>query len=647
MGEQDVDSLSDEGRHRSFTKAVLADVRALERMLDSDVFETGIRRIGAEQEMFLVDSAGRPTDLAVEMMARLDHPSFTHELALFNLEANLRPQKYGGSCLRRLEQELLELLGLARTAATEEGCDIVLTGILPTLRQSDLSLDSMTPLPRYRALNNGMTRLCGGQFRFRMKGIDEFDMTHDNVMLEACNASFQVHFQVEPEEFAHLYNIAQAITGPVLAVAVNSPMILGQRLWAESRVALFQQSVDSRSEAHQARGLRPRVSFGDAWIENSVVEIFKEDIARFRSVVTCDAEDDPLEVLDRGGIPELLALRLHNGTVYRWNRPCYGIHQGVPHLRIENRVLPAGPTVLDEIGNAAFYFGLMSAFAEEIEDVSSVMEFEHAKENFDSAARNGLKAQFTWFGGEAVNAPDLILERLLPTARDGLKLAGIDSADIERYLGCVQARVEKGITGAKWALDSFANLGDANKDQKARTLTLRTIRNQRQEDPIHTWELAEGGDAGDWRQGYLKVGQFMTTDLFTVHPEDVVDLAASLMDWRHIRHVPVEDSEGILVGLVSHRSLLRLVGQGVGHKPSEIAVKDIMKRDPVYISTDTSTLTAIETMRNNRVGCLPVVEKGRLVGLITERDLITVASVLFERHLREHSTGESDGEPGQ
>lgn len=644
MGEHEVDSLSDEGRLRSFTKAVLADVQALERMLESGLFEKGIRRIGAEQEMFLVDSAGQPSNTAIEIMKRLDHPGFTHELALFNLEANLQPQEYGGSCLSRLETELVSLLGLARAAAIEEGCDIVLTGILPTLRQSDLSLKSMTPLPRYRALNAGMTRLCGGQFRFRMKGIDEFDMTHDNVMLESCNTSFQVHFQVEPQEFAQLYNIAQAITGPVLSVAVNSPMILGQRLWSESRVALFQQSVDSRSEAHQARGLRPRVSFGDAWVKESVVEIFKEDIARFRAVLASEPEDNPLEVLDRGEIPELKALRLHNGTVYRWNRPCYGVRNGVPHLRIENRVLPSGPSVLDEMGNAAFYFGLMSAFAEDGEDVSTLMEFEHAKENFDSAARNGLKAQFTWFGGETMSARELILDRLLPKAREGLCIARVDTADIDRYLGCVQARVEQGVTGSKWAMDSFNNLGDANKDRKARALTLMTIRNQTDDKPIHEWDLATDDDSGDWEHGYLKVGQFMTTDLFTVHPEDVVDLAASLMDWRHIRHVPVEDSEGNLVGLVSHRSLLRLVGQGVGRKPSEIAVKDIMKNNPVYVSPGTPTLSAIETMRSHRVGCLPVVENGRLVGIITERDLITVASVLFERHLRDHPENDSDGE---
>ncbi|MFM1873913.1 MAG: hypothetical protein RL398_3335, partial [Planctomycetota bacterium] len=119
------------------------------------------------------------------------------------------------------------------------------------------------------------------------------------------------------------------------------------------------------------------------------------------------------------------------------------------------------------------------------------------------------------------------------------------------------------------------------------------------------------------------------------------DLAASLMDWRHIRHVPVEDNDGHLVGLVSHRTLLRLVGQGVrGSQRAPVAVKDIMRRDPITVTPSTPTLDAIELMRKHKVGCLPVVEEGmRLVGIITERDLIRVAAMLFEKHLRETQEG--------
>ena len=291
MGEHGV-SDSDGTKLRAFMRLLLGDVQALEKLLEQGRLETGVRRIGAEQEMFLVDGAGRPARIAAEVLARLKHPSLAPELALFNLEANLQPRVFGGSCLREMEEELRELLGKASDAAGEEGGSILLTGILPTLTTADLGLDSMTPDPRYLALNRAITDLRGGRFHFRIKGLDELDATHENVMLESCNTSFQIHFQVAPDEFARFYNLAQAITAPVLAAAVNSPLLLGRRLWHETRVALFQQSLDARSPTHQARGQRARVSFGDHWVKESVLEIFREDIARFRVVLATELEED-------------------------------------------------------------------------------------------------------------------------------------------------------------------------------------------------------------------------------------------------------------------------------------------------------------------------------------------------------------------
>ena len=638
MGEHDLPDKSDEIRLRRFMKAILADVRALERMLDENRFETGVRRIGAEQEMFLIDEHCRPKNMALDVLARLNDPEFTTELALFNLETNLDPQVFGGDCLRRMETQLRENLLRVRTAAEAEGGGMVLSGILPTLKKSDLTLDSMTPNPRYRRLNDAMAALRGGEFHFLIKGIDELDTTHDNVMLESCNTSFQIHFQVAPDEFAKLYNLAQAIPPAVLAPAVNSPLLLGRRLWHETRVALFQQSVDARSKVHQNRGLRPRVSFGDHWIDESVMEIFREDVARFRVVLATDADEDPEGVLARGDVPQLSALRLHNGTVYRWNRACYGVADNVAHLRIENRVLPAGPTVLDEMANAAFFFGLMSALADEYGDIRKVMDFDDAKDNFHAAARMGLRAQFAWLGGKEYTAQDLILEHLLPLARQGLEHHKIEQRDVDRYLGVLEDRVRSGQTGSQWMLDSLqAMKGQGTADQRLRTLTHIARERQKVGDPVHTWKLATLEEAGGWRSSYLKVGQFMTTDLFTVQPGDVVDLAASLMDWRHIRHVPVENNDGKLVGLVSHRSLLRLVGQGMLTQDEErhVLVEDIMKRNVVTVGPDTPTLDAIEKMRAHRVGCLPVVENDQLVGIITERDLVNVAATLLEEHLRE------------
>ncbi|HZN41339.1 MAG TPA: CBS domain-containing protein, partial [Planctomycetota bacterium] len=402
--------------------------------------------------------------------------------------------------------------------------------------------------------------------------------------------------------------------------------------------ALFQQSVDARSAAHQSRGRRPRVNFGDGWVRDSVLEIFREDIARFRVVLATDIDENPVAVLDRGGVPVLTALRLHNGTVYRWNRACYGISAGKPHLRIEARAFPAGPSVVDEMANAAFFFGLMAAVSHEFDDVSRVMSFDDAKGNFVAAARLGLQANLTWFHGREHSAQQLIAEVLLPMARAGLENAKLDGGDIDRYLGIIAERCKRGRTGARWVLDSLAAMGEkGTKDQRMAAIVRATQVRQEVGEPVHTWELADTGEFEGWRESYIQVGQFMTTDLFTVHPEDVVDLAASLMDWRHIRHVPVEDNDGRLVGLVSHRTLLRLLGQGMrGTDHTPVAVKDIMRTNPITVTPNTPTLEAIDLMRRHRVGSLPVVEESnRLVGIITERDLIRVAAMLFEKHLRE------------
>ncbi len=639
MGENRISKAVDQEQLRAFMKSLLADVQALETMLDQGMLEADKRRIGAEQEMFLVDAHGRPACKAGPILQRLKGHNYTTELAQFNLEANLSPQVYGGDCLRRMENELISMVNRAKEAAAAENCQVVMLGILPSLRKSDLSIANMTQNERYLQLNEVMTGLRGGRFNLALKGVDELETTHDNVMLEACNTSFQVHFQVSPGEFARLYNLAQLITAPVLATAVNSPLLLGQRLWKETRVALFQQSVDSRSDSHQARGGRPRVSFGDDWVKDSVLEIFKEDVARFRTIIAADTGEDALDVLAKGGVPTLPALRLHNGTVYRWNRPCYGISDGKPHLRIENRVLPAGPSLIDEMATSAFFFGLMSGMGEEVEDIARRMSFDDARGNFVAAARHGLKAELSWLDGEELSVAELILDRLLPLAHAGLEKANIDEADRSRYLGVLEERVKVKRTGAKWVLRSLAAMGNqGTKDERMRTLTSATMARQQTGEPVHLWELASLAESGGWRQSYMRVNQYMTTDLFTVSPEDIVDLAASLMDWRHIRHVPVEDHEGRLVGLVSHRSLLRLLGKGLGNPESKnVAVKDIMKKEVISVGPETTTLEVIELMRNEKVSCLPVVENEKLVGIITEHDLITVSSLLFEQHLKESS----------
>jgi CBS domain-containing protein len=634
MGEQNVKLNNDEATSQAFMRSLLVEVQALEKMLDAGLVESGVRRIGAEQEMFLIDRAHKPACKALEILEVIDDERFTHELGLFNLEANLSPHRLGGDCLRLMEQEAQEIYRKARETAARFDCDIALVGILPTLTKQNLGLDSMVPTPRYHALNDAICALRGKEFEFTINGIDQASVKHDNVMLEACNTSFQVHFQVSPENFARNYNIAQVVTAPLLAAAVNSPILLGKRLWHETRIAVFEYSVDTRSNVQQERGLKPRVHFGDRWLEESVTEIFKEDIARFRTVLTTETEDDPLGMIDRGIMPSLNALRLHNGTVYRWNRPCFGVHDNVPHLRIENRVIPSGPTVLDEIANAAFFFGMMAGMIVQHHDVRDLLTFGDVKSNFLAAARDGIRAQMNWFNDTHLPAKQLVLEQLLPLAREGLEEADINRDDIDRYLGVLHDRVTERRTGARWALESLENMSDkGTADQRLRCIVSSMVDQQSTGEPISTWKLAEYCEEQDWRESYQTIGQFMTEDLFTVQPDDIVDFAATLMDWRHVRHVPVEDGSGQLVGLVSHRDLLRLMAQGRTRGEDKTTVGEIMNKEPITVTPQTSTVEAIRLMREQRIACLPVQKDGKLVGIITEHDLIEIASRLLETHL--------------
>jgi len=637
MGEQNIEEYATETSRQAFMKSLLDEVRALEAMLAKGMVESGVSRIGAEQEMFLINAARKPALTALDVLDELDDERFTHELGLFNIEANLSVQEFNSDCLSRMEAEAQEVYAKARVAAKKCDSEIALVGILPTLTMNNLGLDSMVPIPRYHALNEAIMALRGHDLQFTINGIDQLVVKHDNLMLEACNTSFQVHFQVSPDDFAHLYNIAQVVTGPLMAAAVNSPILLGKRLWHETRISVFEYSVDARSATHQSRGLKPRVHFGDHWVNESVTEIFKEDIARFRVILTTETEDNPLAMVAQGIAPKLKALCLHNGTVYRWNRACYGVHNGIPHLRIENRVIPSGPTVIDEIANTAFFVGMMAGMADKYKDVRELITFDDVKANFMAAARDGIRAQMNWFGDTHMPARELILDELLPLAEQGLQKYGLDQEDIDRYLGVLRDRVSTRRNGARWALESLNEMrGRGTEDQRLRCLVSSMVEQQISGRPISEWTLAEFCEQQDWRESYLKVSQFMATDLFTVRPDDIVDFAATLMDWRHVRHVPVEDDDGQLVGLVSHRALLRLVAEGRVGGEHKVTVKEIMTRNPVTVTSDATTVDAIRIMRKAKVACLPVVDDGKLHGLITEHDLIVVSSHLLERYLEEH-----------
>ncbi len=646
MGDHNVTGAQDPDALRRFTRQLLQDVRALEYLLQEGAFESGARRIGAEQELFLVDDHFNPAPVVEAVMARNTDPRVVTELTKFNLEFNIDPAEFGGAALSSMERQIVDTLASVRQTVRAEGADVVMCGILPTIHLSDLSTDNLTPLPRYYALDEAIQRLRGGPGQIQIRGTDELFVRHDGMMMEGCNTSFQTHFQVDPEHFAAYYNVAQLVAGPVLAVGCNSPLLFGKDLWRETRIALFQQAVDTRSSNLYLREMSPRVHFGTRWVKDSVTELYKEDVSRFRGILAPDTdEEDPFVVLGRGELPKLRALMLHNGTVYRWNRAIYGVSGDKPHLRIENRILPAGPTAADEIANAAFWYGLVAGLMLEVGDVTTRIRFDDARTNFVSAARQGLGATFTWLDGLRMAAPQLIREHLIPLAHRGLEAAGIVAEDRDRYLGLLDARVASGQNGAEWQISSLRQMRDdspsSTRAERLAALVGAMIEQQQTNEPVHTWPLARVAQARRSRRlEKTRVEHFMATDLYTVHEDELVDLVACLMDWQRIRHVLVEDEQHRLVGLVSHRSLLRyLVNSPLGLEARRVPVSEIMVRDVITVTPETPTQEAIQLMRKHGVGALPVVRDGYLAGLITERTFIEIAGQILEREARAEEAG--------
>ena len=630
MGRLDARVVSGEELRR-FEKRLFTDLRKLSDMIQEGRIEEGVYRVGVEQEMFLIGDGNRPAPMAMEVLKELDDPSFTTEIARFNLEANLEPMLMSGDILSRTEKRLEEVMSAAAEAARRVGVDVCLTGILPTLRLSDMTLDNMTPLARYHALNEALSRLRGYEpYHLHMEGADEIHSTHDNVMPEGCNASFQIHLQVGAAEFSRLYNLAQLVTAPILACSCNSPLLFGRRLWRETRIGLFQQSLDTRGARATERQRAARGAFGRDWISGGVLEILRENITHHSVLLDAGEEHE-----DDEDPPRLSALTLHNGTVWRWNRPCYGVTEGKPHLRIESRYLPSGPTIPDEVANMALWLGLMSALSGDGVEPHEAIPFADVAENFLAASRLGQKAELTWLDGKHWPVRDLLLEDLLPRARDGLARKQVDSSDIDHYIGIVEERVRTGRSGARWMLDGYESLrSHASLSERLSAITGAARRQQGAGIPVARWELPTLGDSGGWKHHYLRVDQFMTRDILTVHPDESVRRAAILMDYGRIRHVPVEENEK-LVGIVSYRTIIKLVAESGLDENEFLSVREVMKKDPISIPPSTPSMDAIRLMNEKGVGSLPVVEDGRLVGIVTEHDFTFIARGLLEEKLAE------------
>lgn len=480
-------SREDRTRYREKVRRCL-DVFA--RMLRESRFDADYPMTGLEIELNLVDDAGDPALKNLEALEAIADPDFQTELGQFNLEINVPPKQLKDRGFTEFEQGVRHSLNDAESKAAQVGAHMVMIGILPTLSAGHMSPASLSPNPRYQLLSDQILASRGEDIVIDIGGPERLRTTADSIIPEAACTSTQLHIQVSPEDFAAYWNASQAISGVQLAIGANSPFLLGRELWRETRIALFEQATDTRSEELKTQGVRPRVWFGERWI-NSIFDLFEENVRYFPALLPIIEDEDPLEQLEAGHTPALAELRLHNGTIYRWNRPVYDVVDGTPHLRVENRVLPAGPTVADTMANAAFYFGLVRTLAEHERPLWSQMSFSAAEENFHVAARQGIDAHLYWPGLGQVPATELVLRRLLPMARAGLDSWGVLSEESDRLLGIIEQRCLAGQNGASWFVDRFherAGEGDSDRLAALRDTLNEYRAHMHTNDPVHSWE---------------------------------------------------------------------------------------------------------------------------------------------------------------
>lgn len=615
MGSQSVKPITNKTERKAFINHLLNDIEALDMMIKSDAFEKGIQRIGAEQEFCIVDKYYRPSFNALEILDKINDPHFTTELGLFNVEANLDPLVLKSRCFSQLETDLSNLVDKAHSAAQDiDDNKIILTGILPTFKRKDLVFENMTPHQRYKVLNDVMRKVRGDDFRVKVRGIDELILDHESILFEACNTSFQVHLQIDLDKIVDQYNWSQAIAGPILSVMTNSPMLLGRELWSETRIALFQQSIDLRNASQLLREQKARVSFGNDWIRNSIIEVFTDDVARYAPLVTADLTGNPIEDLKNGIKPDLKAIGLHNGTLYKWNRVCYGVHQNIAHLRIENRYIPSGPSIKDEIANAMFWVGVMLGMPDDCKSIWKRMAFKEAKGNFIKAARTGMDTYFNWFG-KGISAKKLVKKILLPMAQDGLLKANVDAADIEFYLNIIKERIDKNTTGSKWLVRSSRMLQEnVSRDEANILLTYHMHKNQLKNVPVSEWELAKPMARKD-ASSHDKVHKVMSTQIFTVNVNDSMRLIKNIMQWKQIHHIPVINDKNKIVGIISASDISDV------NKFDNYSASQVMQKDIIAVNPDMDIDEARSIMLENNIRCLPILDNNELVGILTQTDL--------------------------
>jgi gamma-glutamyl:cysteine ligase YbdK (ATP-grasp superfamily) len=462
----------------------------LARMLNESRFDFERPMVGLEIELNLVDDELQPAMRNAEVLTAIADPSFQTELGRFNIEVNVAPRRLVGEGFSSFEQSVRKSLNDADPRAHEAGGKLVMIGILPTLRAEHVTLDSVSENPRYSLLDQQIFAARGEDLEIVIDGVERLHMISDTIMPEAACTSTQVHLQVSPDDFAGYWNAAEAIAGVQVALGANSPFLFGKALMAESRIPLFEQSTDTRAEELKTQGVRPRVWFGERWI-TSIFDLFEENSRYFPALLPISSDEDPVAVLDAGGVPRLDELRLHNGTVYRWNRPVYDVSDGSPHLRVENRVLPSGPTVVDTMANAAFFAGLVRALANQDRPLWTQMSFQAANENFVAGIRNGIDAEVYWPEIGQVRVVELVVRKLLPLAAEGLRRWEVDEAEIGRLLDIIERRCLRAANGATWQTAEVARreLSGESREDALRGMLANYIELMHTNEPVHSWEV--------------------------------------------------------------------------------------------------------------------------------------------------------------
>jgi gamma-glutamyl:cysteine ligase YbdK (ATP-grasp superfamily) len=476
--------------HTRYRHAVQRCLDALEEMLDRGSFAQDEWRTGLEIELNLVDADFMPSMKNAEVLEHIDDWRYQTELGRFNIELNVEPRRIDGQSLLQLESTMRKNLNRARDRAGDLGAGIVMIGILPTLSAPEPGRSWFSSNDRYKMLDEAVLTSRREDVVIDIRGAERLQMTADTIAVEAACTSTQFHLQVRPNSFARYWNAAQVLAGPQLALGANSPYVFGHQLQAESRIELFLQSTDTRPPELRNQGVRPLVPFGDRWI-NSIFDLFEENVRYYPALIPETTDEDPFEVLAAGGTPRLSELRLHNGTIYRWNRPIYDVTDGRPHLRVENRVLPSGPTVLDVLANAAFFYGASVDMVLDERPIWSRMSFEAARENFHTAARLGAESRLYWPGVGAVDWDELVLRALLPAAQRGLERLGVATEAVDRYLGVIEGRAKLRTNGATWqvaATQAFEARG-MNRTSALQAMLKEYVRHMHSNDPVHTWPV--------------------------------------------------------------------------------------------------------------------------------------------------------------